>query len=336
MSGRKCAAHSIGKMKNRSLHIIMLAGGMRASAFRESLGIPTLCLPIGCRYTLLDAWLASFSTLKIECDIRIVVSQEEDVEHLERLASSRRHGRQNHRPVSIMKDPSPWRGTGGLLRDVTEGLDDPALVMIVESSCVPPVSLEPILMALGIDHTGLVGCSSDCEPCGVYVFRASAFRVIPPEGFCDLKEQGLPLMYARGERLVPCTLVDRVRRIRDRETCLEFVRSRMYMNVGRPHSPWIDPEADVASSARILGCSVLEQDVRIEDGAVVQDSLLFKGAIVRRGAVVSRSILGEGVVVQADSTVRDETVPLRKIVFGDGQLNRIRPMAKAKSMIRLR
>ncbi|HJP66263.1 MAG TPA: NDP-sugar synthase [Actinomycetota bacterium] len=68
-------------------------------------------------------------------------------------------------------------------------------------------------------------------------------------------------------------------------------------------APYVDPSADIALTAQIGRWVVAQPDVRIEDGAEVDDSVLLAGSVVRAGARVRESILGPGSVVEAGATV---------------------------------
>jgi NDP-sugar pyrophosphorylase family protein len=58
--------------------------------------------------------------------------------------------------------------------------------------------------------------------------------------------------------------------------------------------------------------SVLDDDVRIEEGAEVHDAVVLEGGHVRAGAVVRRSVLGRNVVVGLGAVVEALSV------LGDG------------------
>lgn len=288
------------------LNVIMLAGGMRASAFRRQLGIPTLRLPVGHGSTLLDVWMEALAPLAEEVAIRIVVNWEMDVEQIQNLLNHRTQPRnETQLQIEVIKDPAPWRGTGGLLRDVTAELPQEALVMVVESSCLPPTDLDSMLQKMDNSISGVVGSTKNHEPAGVYVFRRCTFAAIPHEGFCDLKEQFLPSLYRQGTYLLSAEVCQRVTRVRDRNGYLMAVRDRLSRN-GSNHVTHHQGDAPrIASSARLLGSNLIEADTRIEEGAIVHDSVLMRGSVIRRGAMISRSIIASRVEVGPAGIVRN-------------------------------
>ena len=62
----------------------------------------------------------------------------------------------------------------------------------------------------------------------------------------------------------------------------------------------------------VVANSVLHDDVRIEEGAVVRDAVVLEGGYVRAGAVVRHSVLGRNVVVGLGAVVEALSV------LGDG------------------
>lgn len=295
-------------MADRPLNVILLAGGLRASAFRRQLGVPLLRLPFGSHPTLLDAWLSCIEGLGRPVEVSVVVSWKDDVGVLAPLA--RRHSESSHGGlhVTVLEDPAPWRGTGGLLKDVTRGLSGDETIVVVETSCMPPASLEAAFDEMSDSIDGVVCSTAANEPAGVYFFRRSALDVVPDEGFFDLKEQFLPAVYAAGSRLRACKVSTGVaERIADLEVYLHCVRASLDGEVTM--RPVVSGRVELAPTARVLGASIVEDDVVIGDGAIVHDSVLLSGAVLGAGAVVSRSIVGNGGRVPSDALIRDSVEP---------------------------
>lgn len=74
---------------------------------------------------------------------------------------------------------------------------------------------------------------------------------------------------------------------------------------------WIDPDAEIASEARVRG-SVIEQDATVAAGSSVGSSLVLPGSRVRSGCRVVESIIGPGVDLPPHTTVERRMVtPVR-------------------------
>lgn len=98
-----------------------------------------------------------------------------------------------------------------------------------------------------------------------------------------------------------------------------------------PH--YIGPEGNVddcliSNGCRILGTvrhSIISTDAYVGERAVVEDSVLLPGAVVKSGAYVSRAILGENAVVEEGvklgsvDTTKDTAVVGNDVVIGKGE-----------------
>jgi mannose-1-phosphate guanylyltransferase len=97
----------------------------------------------------------------------------------------------------------------------------------------------------------------------------------------DLLEQGRPIH--AWEASPGC-------RWDDLGTSRDFVRAVREEMTRRGMETWIDPGAQVDASARILAGSAVECGAFVGAGAVVEDSILFPGAVVEEGETV-RAVL---------------------------------------------
>ena len=98
-----------------------------------------------------------------------------------------------------------------------------------------------------------------------------------------------------------------------------------------PH--YIGPEGRVddcliSNGCRILATvrhSIISTDAVVGERAVVEDSVLLPGAVVKSGAYVSRAILGENAVVEEGvklgsvDTTKDTAVVGNDVVIGKGE-----------------
>lgn len=290
---------------------VMLAGGLRPSALRDQLGIPILCLPVSEQQTLLSLWLMSFAEIG-GCDsLRIVVSAEGDAkqirDQLEQVGASRRQ----QVSVEVMAERTRWRGTGGILRDVTEDLHDHQVVLTVEAACLPPTSLASLFDALGPDTVAAVGVGGVDEPAGVYAFRREALDRIPTIGFFDIKEQLLPALYDCDHGALSIAVTDRVVRIRDRATYLQALSTVSGRRAGAIGPVRRSASARISSSAFISGECIIGHGVIVENNAVVRNSVVLARAVIGARAVVSRSIIGPTVEIPPGTLVADAVAVCR-------------------------
>ena len=187
-------------------------------------------------------------------------------------------------------DPSPHRGTAGLLRDVCEPYDDDDRVLVAAAADLPLAPLRDVLAALWDGGAADVAMASwpDGRPGLAAVARVGALREVAAVGYADLKEQLVPRLAAIGRaavvrRRVAGLLGD----LRTPEGYLAAVRRL----AGRPAAAWEptfalrEPGAEVAADAALY------------------DAIVLRGGRVGPGATVARSVVAAGQDVPAGATL---------------------------------
>jgi hypothetical protein len=294
---------------------IVLAGALYPSPLQRQLGRLPACLPIGRRGTLLDAWLEALRRHEACTQIRVVVNAAADASALEAMVAPVAAGP----PVTVLTEPSAWRGSAGLLADLSRDTRNDETVVAVEAHCwPPPESTGPLLAALrGEGAAAAVAAGRSGEPAGLYAFSRPALGVVPPVGFHDLKEQMLPALCAGGFEVRLVALHHDMLRVRDRSAYLEAVARSLCDGRADGETPRgaesapgavqarVAADARLASGSRLAGCCVLEAGVVLEEGAVVHESVLLEGAIVGRRSLVSRSVVGPNVRIPPSARVVD-------------------------------
>jgi hypothetical protein len=284
-----------------ALTAVILAGSLRHSPLREAMNVHALCLPIGRSGALLDGWLALMKSVAGLHVVRVVVTSEEDAISL-RSALPKEHRLPGSLPsVEVMAEPAAWRGAGGVVRDVTEGLPSDAIILVCEGTRLPPSTLDPLLHAAADTQlAGVVGVCGEDTPAGVYAFRRSAIELVPRIGYSDMKEQLLPTLAKTGQSIVVAPLGEDLWPMNDLETYLAAVRHSLATTslnnansdtTDTPSLLRVSSRASVSGSAILDGFCIIEPGAVIEDGAVVHDSVILWGATVGGGAVVSRSVV---------------------------------------------
>ncbi len=284
---------------DQSFVVIMLAGALQPCPLQQQLPIPLLCLPIGRRGSLLDAWLATIGRSGRCRRVEIIVSTEDDVQALRGLAANRVRTGPRLPTIAVTVERASWRGSAGLLRDVVGSIGDNEIVVAVEAHCLPPPSLEPMLHALNGEVEAVVGAGADDEPAGVYAFRHAALNSVRPIGYVDLKEQLLPALYSQGTPVRLVRIGEHVIRLRDQIGYLDAVSASLNGMGPATLVSRRSSEAMIARSARIVGGSIVERGAVIEDQAIIHGSIVLNEAVVESGAIVSRSVVGPGAVLPA-------------------------------------
>lgn len=187
----------------------------------------------------------------------------------------------------FVTDRDRYRGTGGVLRDAAEALDDDARILVLTASEVDEDDLAAAIDTVGSIDADVVLCRrADYSPAGLWSVRARCLRGISGVGYADFKEQVLADLAKTAEiRVATLARSDGHRHaIRDLNSYLACVA---------------DLRADGASDV------IAEPDVQRSPEAIVVGSVLLRGAVVEPGAVVARSVIGPGVRVRSGQTVVD-------------------------------
>ncbi|MCA9296663.1 MAG: hypothetical protein KC983_09095 [Phycisphaerales bacterium] len=276
---------------------ILFGGTLRPTRLREALDCPVLALPCAVGRTLADIWLDRLIGEARVGQVRAVLNTEEDVREVLESAAWTNSDDADGESFIGLTDPAAWRGAGGILYDVTRDLASEAIVIVGEGHRLPPATIGPILSSFddpAVD--GVVGVCGFDEPAGVYAFRRRVIDAVSEIGYCDLKEQMLPLLSQAGHHLATARLGDRAMpRLHDRVTYLRAVSSTLRGTAAGRQA--IAADARVDTGALLDGFCLIDADAIVEAGAVIHDAVILAGATIGEGAVVSDSVIGPSAVV---------------------------------------
>ena len=160
---------------------------------------------------------------------------------------------------------------------------------------------------------------------GIYVFEPAIFERMPAATFYDFGKQVFPGLLADGlpfygmelkgaywrdigtpeeyRRATEDVLSGRVQIQGERATGVPF-GVRVPGTVRLDGAVRIGERVTFGEGVRILGPSVIGDDVRLEQGAVLERAIIWNGSTIGSGAIVRDTIVGEGYVVD-DGTVLD-------------------------------
>ncbi|HXE53842.1 MAG TPA: WecB/TagA/CpsF family glycosyltransferase, partial [Tepidisphaeraceae bacterium] len=292
--------HSLSRLRA----LVLLGGSVRASQLSACIQRSILDLPLDSSGTILNHWLgqaqdvARWASLD-RLPVRVMVNQyaPEPGSGDARFFGSFR----------VERDLSDYRGTGGLLHDLTAEYEDDDLILMANAAQVLMDPLPAIASALhtrGGDVT--VVSHEDGTPSGIMLMSCKALRLIPPRGFVDMKEQGLPLIASKYDvrvlhRRRPTGLP--VRTLGDYIQALRFHHRRQTGT-----QTVSDPLAEDWTPT----FSLIEDGASVAPTARVHDSVVLKGAKVESGAVVVRSVVCPNAIVLPDRTEVDQLVEMGK------------------------
>lgn len=289
-------AHLIARLRA----VVVLAGSVRPTRLRRAAGRFVLELPVDSQRTVLDCWHEQVTALleyfELErLPVRVMIDH----------ATPPARPPTSDGPVElkIERDPLEFRGTGGLLRDVSADYDDDELVLVAGS---PQLLLEPLSQVVdalaAADGDVRLLAEPDGTPGGLMLVRCGVLRDLPEMGFIDFKEQALPA-------LAQDHAVKVVRRqgptgasVRTLATYLDALRQYHRRLRGLPieHSP-LDEGWEPAFS-------IIESGAQVDPSAVLHDSVVLSGGVVESSAVLVRSVVGPGGRIEAAGSIVDRLV----------------------------
>ncbi|MEM7228443.1 MAG: hypothetical protein AAF432_06475 [Planctomycetota bacterium] len=305
---------------------ILFGGTLRSTHLRDAIGLPALALPMNGTHSLADLWANCLTSTTPAACVRIVMNTDEDVQSVLDLSASHNEGGDGL--LVGQADPAAWRGAGGILFDVTRDLPSDAIVFVAEGHRLPPATVTPILEALERDASigGVVGVCGIDQPAGVYAFRRSAIDEVQSVGYCDLKEQMLPMLTKAGHRLVTARIGDRAsQRIHDRRTFLDAVHA----HANAVHElVSVSRAATVADDVLVDGYCTVSEGAIVENRCVLHNCVIAAGATIGAGAVISNSIIGPGAIVEPNRRVISTVEAERAMV-----LEHRGPVSKKQSVV---
>ncbi|HEX4796933.1 MAG TPA: WecB/TagA/CpsF family glycosyltransferase [Humisphaera sp.] len=284
--------------------MVLLGGSVRANALVDATGRSVLDLPLDENGSVLNFWL------------RQAVEVARSI-HLEKLPVRVMVDQHSPEPASadpaylgtfrVERDLSEYRGTGGVLHDLGRDYQDDDLILVANAAQILLDPLPVILAALRRKRADVAVIShEDGTPSGMMLLTCKVLRMLPVEGFFDMKEQGLPLIASKYD----------VRAIRRRRPTglpirnLEgYIQGLHYYHRRRSGAvATIDPLAEDWGPS----FSLIEPGASVADTARVHDSVVLAGARVEAGAVLVRALIGPGAVVRRDQTAVDQIVALHR------------------------
>jgi N-acetylglucosaminyldiphosphoundecaprenol N-acetyl-beta-D-mannosaminyltransferase len=287
------ALHTGGRLKG----LILLGGMVRQTAFGGSLGRSPFDLPVGNGKTILTRWLgeaaAVAKTFGLDSlPVRLLV----DLNAQEPRSAIGVAGSEHYR---MERDTSEYRGTGGLLANISVDYDDDDMILVGNATQVllDPLSALTLSLMKTRGVVSLIG-HRDGEPSGLMLITCRTLRLIPRIGFVDMKEQALPIIASKHDvRVVQCRRPTGLA-IRTLSDYIAALRAVNQPTRAAATDPWaedwkstfaiVEPGATVASSARI------------------HDSVVLAGANIEANAVVVRSVVA--------GTVRKDRVAVDQYV----------------------
>ena len=280
--------------------VVLLGGSVRPNKLTAAIERSILDLPLEDGRSILSHWQEQAGKLRrmvgaAHLPIRVMV----DHASIEPIPLEEEDGV----TVIVERDLSPYRGTGGLLRDLSAEYNDDDVLVVANAAQALLSPLTDLVRSMA-ELEGDVGLIShaDGTPSGLMLVRCRALRKVSQSGYVDMKEQALPAIAKDFKVNHVYQTVATGLPIRTLEEYIEALQRRYRLSLGKPLPN--DPFAE----DRRPTFAIVEKGAEIDQEARVHDSVVLKGAVVESGAMVVRSIVCPGGTLAAGETVVDSFV----------------------------
>lgn len=280
--------------------VVLLAGDVRTNTLRKLTGRASPSLPVATNRTVLDCWreqLISFAeTLGIQqLPVRVLVTRNCGLTPCtERVGPLQ---------MSIEYDPSPLRGTAGLMYDIAQAYEEEDQLLVTSAG---QILFEPLIrIAMDMHAAGgdfVLGTDPAGVPSGMMLFKRRCIQDISPVGFCDLNEQALPEMSRKHNVRVARFDGSVGMSVRTLPSYLGALRA--YHRQASGHRD----QENVFEERWRQTFGIVEAGAAVGRDVVLHDSVVLSGARVEPGAVLVRSVVCPGSVVARDAHVVDKVV----------------------------
>lgn len=281
--------------------VVLLGGSVRSSDFQAAIGRSPLNLPCSAEKSLLQAWCDGIRALGLARGERFSLRILADQAAAEALGTPTAEGVE----IIIGKDPLEWRGTGGVLRDISGFYGPEDYILVANASQILMRSLSDLVDALeALQADVAVLAHQDGMPSTMMLVRCGCLAELPSVGFVDMKEQAIPQLAAKYSVRVVYVPHAIALGVRTAKSYLAALREFHITAGGR---------ASLRNEAWRSSFALVENGANVSSGARLHDSVILTGASVGQGAVVVRSVLCPGARVQPGETVVD------RLVYSDGR-----------------
>lgn len=281
--------------------MILLSGAIRSSDLARSIGRSVLDLPIDATSTILQQWRDQAEVLAASIggrtiDLRVTVDQNSILPHAPADTT--------HVRVTVGHDPKDYRGTAGLIRDLSLNDAQDSYLLVANGNQVLLEPLEELaheLSARGGDI--ILTAHDDGTPAGVMLVRAGAIRGVRELGFMDFKEQVLPKLAQDFDVRVIHRPHAAGLPVRNLDGYIDALTAHHKRLAGKPI---FDDEA--GSEQWFSTFSIIEPGANVAASARVHDSIILDGAQVGANAVIVRSVVAGSATVRPGQLASDRVV----------------------------
>jgi N-acetylglucosaminyldiphosphoundecaprenol N-acetyl-beta-D-mannosaminyltransferase len=282
--------------------VILLGGHVRPTPLSLSIGRSLLDLPLDENGSVLNHWLNHSSelakTIGLEkLPVRVMV----DRHSAEPISAAVKY----FGTFRVERDQSEYRGTGGVLRDLSRQYEPDDLILVATGA---QILLDPLSLLVSMlnQRGGDVSLIShrDGTPSGIMLVSVKTLGLVPETGFIDMKEQALPVIAQKHavevlHRRRPTGLP--IRSVADYIAAMRFYHMR---RAGK--SLLSDPLAEDWQPS----FGIVEEGAVVDPSARIHDSVVLRGGVVEANSVLVRTVVCPSGLVRGRTLVDEFVKPV--------------------------
>ena len=298
-------------MTLNQVNAVILVGGPGQSALRAIAGHPVSLLPVPGTQHFLYTWLKTLLKVDAVSKVDVLTGRPEDLRVL--TTATRNWDAKHLGQTGVYADRENHRGTAGAVKDFMTSLQYREDLLVIEGNRLPPENPK-LLFDLEYDRQDVIGSlgrTSEYGPSGMMVVKNRILDLIPDIGFFDLKEQLIPRALERGERIIVRDIGGKGNRLSDAESylnCISALKSRE--GITRGDGSCIDEDTEIHPTATVGGDTLIDRNVRIQHGAMIENSAVLEGAVIGSDCLIVESVVGR------NAQIPNGTKVIRGIAYG--------------------
>jgi NDP-sugar pyrophosphorylase family protein len=243
--------------------------------------------------------------------------------------------------VEFLDEPLPV-GTAGCIRDAV-GDDSGRLLLVLPACIVNPPKIEPLLQAHLSSKSDLtVVLNPDTgNPADIYICSSSLKKLIPKQGYFDIKEGLIPAMLSDGKAINTVTVPGDVGNFHDWQQYLYAVSGYLqsepdlngHLTLKRSEKTNVifkAESANIESGARlyghvvvmdkvhlpgdsvIFGPTILGRNVKVGKNTTIVNSIIWDDVQIGDNCLVRQSVISRGAQVTPGSTLTEQAVSIKQ------------------------
>ena len=264
--------------------LVLLGGSVRPKRLSLATGRSVLELPLEDGRSFLWHWrdhaIELGRLLELEhLPIRVMM------DHLSYLPNVPSRGKQVR--ITLERDASRYRGTGGVLRDLADKYEPDDLLLVANAAQCLLTPLPHLAAALSAPQCDVAMIShDDATPSGMMLVRCAALQSIAKSGYIDMKEQALPSLTKQFDiRHIPRPFATGLP-IRTLSDYIVAIQHRYRQRLGAESG--FNPLAEDCRPS----FAVVEEGAYVHPSAKIHDAVILRGGRVEQDALVVRSVVG--------------------------------------------